>query len=68
VALMSELLRRLRNLPGVEQAAVASWVPLDFHSMPQALFALVGRVRPDGGNDRALTYTVTPGIFRDPPA
>jgi predicted permease len=63
LAAMTDLLRRLRATPGVEAAAVASWVPLDFHGMPQAIFALAGRVRPDGGKDQALTYTVTPGYF-----
>ena len=64
LALMDDLINRLKATPGIEGAAIASWVPLDFHGMPQAAFSLVGRVRPDGGNDRALTYTVTPGYFQ----
>jgi ABC-type antimicrobial peptide transport system permease subunit len=39
-------------------------VPLDFHGMPQANFKLAGRVRGDGGQDRVLTYNVTPNYFR----
>jgi predicted permease len=57
------LLHRLAAAPGVEGVAIASWVPLDFHAMPQTAFALEGSVRTDGGRDRALTYTVTPGYF-----
>ena len=63
LALVDDLLRRLRAVPGVEAAAVASWVPLDFHGMPQGEFKLDGRVRSDGGRDRALTYAVTPGYL-----
>ena len=63
LALTDELLRRLRATPGVEAAAVASWVPLDFHAMPLGAFKLDGRTRSDGGQDRAITYNVTPGYF-----
>ena len=60
--LMADLLRRLETAPGVAGAAVASWVPLDFHAMPQAAFKLDGRA--DAPQSRSLTYTVTPGYFR----
>ncbi|HVU24392.1 MAG TPA: ADOP family duplicated permease [Opitutus sp.] len=59
----AEMLRRLRTAPGVEAAAIATRVPLDFHSMPQAVFKLDSRTRSDGGSDRALTYTVSDGYF-----
>jgi predicted permease len=57
------LLHRLRELPGVESAAIASSVPLDIHGMPQRMFSLEGRVPSDGAPDRALTNTVTSGYF-----
>jgi len=63
LTLMDDLLRRLRATAGVESAAIASWVPLDFHAMPVAGFNVDGRPRPDGGLERALTYSVTPGYF-----
>jgi predicted permease len=59
--LMDELLRRLAAAPGIDSAAIASWVPLDFHAMPQAAFKLDGRA--DAPQSRCLTYTVTPGYF-----
>ena len=58
------LLERLRALPGVESAAVASSVPLDIHGLPMRSFTVDGHARPDGGTDVALTNTVTPGYFR----
>jgi predicted permease len=64
LVLLDDLLRRLREVPGVEGAAIASWVPLDFHGMPVAGFNLDGRARSDGGLDRSLTYDVTPGYFQ----
>jgi predicted permease len=64
LARMDELLTRLASTPGVDTAAIASWVPLDFHAMPLAAFKLDGRDKPGGGLDRALTYNVTPGYFR----
>ena len=57
------LLERLRALPGVESAAVASSVPLDIHGLPMRSFALEGRARSDAAPDQALTNTVTPGYF-----
>jgi predicted permease len=63
LAATDELLHRLARVPGVEGVAIASWVPLDFHAMPQTAFALEGRLRVEGGQDRALAYTVTPGYF-----
>jgi predicted permease len=63
LALMDEVVRRLASAPGIEGAAIASWVPLDFHAMPVAGFNVDGQARSDGGLERALTYSVTPGYF-----
>jgi predicted permease len=59
----ARLLDRLRTLPGVEAAAIASAVPLDIHGLPIRFFTLEGRARTDGTIDQALTNTVTPGYF-----
>jgi predicted permease len=53
------LLDRLRELPDVESAAVASAVPLDIHGLPLRAFEIDGRVREGGGVDRALTLVVS---------
>ena len=58
------LLERLRALPGVEAAAIASQVPLDIHGLPLRAFTLEGRARSDAAPDRALSNTVTPDYFR----
>src|SRR5205823_94539 len=58
------LLERLRALPGVETAAVASAVPLDIHGLPMRSFTVEGHARADGGTDVALSNTVTPGYFK----
>jgi hypothetical protein len=58
------LLERLRALPGVESAAVATSVPLDIHGLPIRAFTLEGRARSDAAPDQALTNTVTPGYFK----
>jgi predicted permease len=57
------LLERLRALPGVESAAIASSVPLDIHGLPSRVFTLEGRATSEAAPDRALTNTVTPGYF-----
>lgn len=57
------LLRRLRALPGVESAAIASSVPLDIHGLPLASFTVEGRAREDDAPDQALANVVTPGYF-----
>jgi predicted permease len=57
-AFASRLLRGLRDVPGVESAALASFVPLDIHGLPSRTFALEGR--PDTGTpDEALSNIVT---------
>lgn len=58
-----QLLTRLRALPSIEHAAIASAVPLDIHGLPSRSFTLDGRARTDLGSDEALSNTVTPGYF-----
>lgn len=60
----ARLLDRLRALPGVESAAVATFVPLDIHGMTLRAFTLEGRARSDAAPTRALANTVTPGYLR----
>src|SRR4029450_9119772 len=57
------LLEQLREVPGLEGAAIASSVPLDIHGLPSRFFTLEGRARNDDGYDEALTNTVTAGSF-----
>jgi predicted permease len=59
----SQLLFRLRALPSIEAAAIASSVPLDIHGLPSRSFSLEGHARTDGTVDEALTNTVTPGYL-----
>jgi predicted permease len=58
------LLERLREMPDVEAAAIATSVPLDIHGLPMRSFTVEGRARPDGALDQALSNTVTPGYFK----
>jgi predicted permease len=60
----TRLIERLRLLPGVEAASIASSVPLDIHGMPMRSFSVEGRARSDAGDDQALFNVVTPGYFR----
>jgi predicted permease len=57
------VLDRLRALPDVESAALATSIPLDIHGLPSRTFVLEGRPRMDGADDRALSNTVSPGYF-----
>jgi len=57
------LLAGVREVPGVESAAIAAAVPLDIHGMPVRYFAIEGRRRADGELDQAAANTVTPGYF-----
>jgi putative ABC transport system permease protein len=59
----ARLLERLRALPDVEAAAIATNVPLDLHGIPSRSFTVQGRVRTEAGQDRAIFNTVTPGYF-----
>jgi predicted permease len=61
--LASRTLAGLRSLPGVEQVAIASSVPLDIHGMPTRAFTLDGRARTDEGFDESAANTVTPGYL-----
>lgn len=61
--LADRALTRLRTLPGIEQAATASSVPLDIHGMPTRAFTVDGHARPDGGIDESLSNIVTPGYL-----
>jgi predicted permease len=60
----ARLLERLRALPDVEAAAIATNVPLDLHGIPARPFTVQGRVRTEAGQDRAIFNTVTPGYFK----
>ena len=60
----ARLLERLRSLPDVEAAAIATNVPLDLHGIPLRSFTVQGHVRPEAGQDRAISNTVTPGYFK----
>lgn len=61
--LAARALERVRALPGIEAAAIASSVPLDIHGLPSRVFTVDGYARTDGGFDDALSNTVTPGYF-----
>jgi predicted permease len=60
----ARLLERLRSLPDVEAAAIATNVPVDLHGIPARPFTVQGRVRKEEGQDRAIFNTVTPGYFK----
>jgi predicted permease len=62
-AFAAALLDRVRGVPGVQEAAIATSVPLDIHGLPTREFILEGHARTDGTRDQALTNTVTPGYF-----
>ena len=62
-ALAADLVDRLRDLPGVQSAAIATSVPLDIHGLPLRSFTIEGRPRTDGAMDMAVANTVTPGYF-----
>src|SRR5712664_3268562 len=60
----ARLLDRLRSLPDVEAAAIATNVPVDLHGIERRSFTVEGRVRTEPGEDRAISNTVTPGYFK----
>jgi predicted permease len=60
----ARLLERLRSLPDVEAAAIATNVPIDLHGIPRRSFTVQGRIRTEPGQDRAISNTVTPGYFK----
>ena len=57
------LLAKLRALPAVRGAAIASAVPLDIHGLPTRFISVEGRPRNEASPDQALANTVTPGYF-----
>ena len=59
----SRVLAGLRNVAGVESAALASSIPLDIHGLPVRTFTLEGRARESADPDQALSNIVTPGYF-----
>ena len=59
----NRLLQRLREVPVIESASIASNVPLDIHGLPSRSFAIEGHARTDGRLDECLSNTVTPGYF-----
>jgi predicted permease len=61
-AFASRVLRALREVPGVESAALASAIPLDIHGLPSRSFVLEGRAD-SGTPDEALSNIVTPGYL-----
>jgi predicted permease len=61
--LAARALDRVRSLPEIEAAAIASSVPLDIHGLPSRVFTVEGHTRTDGGFDSALSNVVTPGYF-----
>ena len=63
-AFAARLLERLRSLPDVEAAAIATNVPVDLHGIPRRSFTVEGHVRTEPGQDRAISNTVTPGYFK----
>src|SRR5258708_5873324 len=60
----ARLLERLRSLPDVDAAAIATNVPVGLHGMERRSFTVQGRVRTEPGQDRAISNTVTPGYFK----
>lgn len=59
----ARLLDRLRQVPALESAALATSVPLDIHGMPSRTFRFDGRGRSDGSDHEALMNLVSPGYF-----
>lgn len=57
------LLDRLSQVPEVERAALASWVPLGFQLEESRLIIQGGEARPDQDKQRALVNVITPGYL-----
>jgi predicted permease len=57
------LVERVRAVPGVQGAAIASAVPLDIHGLPIRNISVEGRARVEAGSDQTSSNTVTPGYF-----
>jgi putative ABC transport system permease protein len=66
---LDELLQRLRAIPGVQSAAVTSWLPIDGGPSRFAMaFPIEGRAAPEPGKPENLTVAnmsfVTPDYFK----
>jgi hypothetical protein len=59
-----KLLDRLQAIPGVESAAIASYVPLDIHGFPMVSFKMPEKAETESSPDRGLINFVTPDYFR----
>lgn len=59
----ASLLARVRELPGVEAAAVATAVPLDLLRLRAGDFLLEGRSHADSANDQTLWHSASRGFF-----
>ncbi len=63
--LLSDLLARLRRLPGVDAAGAAGTVPLALSSTPELTFEIVNYPPPRAGEQRsAAVVAADPGYFR----
>ena len=60
----TRVLEALRAIPGVESAALASFVPLDIHGLPSRSFVLEGRAAADTP-ERAALQRRHAGLPRD---
>jgi predicted permease len=63
-AFVRDLLPRLRALPGVEMAATAGFVPLDFRGLAPSRYAVDGRPVDPAAPDRSLYTVVSPGYLQ----
>jgi len=60
-ALLDELLARLRQAPGIEQAAMGGQVPLEVRGLPTGVISVEGKEFDPGR--KILYYNVSPGYF-----
>ena len=60
-ALLDDLLQRLEQIPGVERAAVANYVPLDIRGLPTGVIDVMGKAFDP--NRKIHYYHVTAGYF-----
>ena len=58
------LVERVRTIPGVASAAIATSVPLDIHGLPARSISVEGRAVSEAAPRVALTNTVTDGYFK----
>jgi predicted permease len=62
-AFTARLLEALVDLPEVEAAAIAAFVPLDIHGLPATRFRVEGHAPTEPNGDLALMNVVTAGYF-----